>query len=48
MKAGINSPLALAESYPSASNTWKAVGTNAVAGGPGEKFTVQAYAVCSS
>ncbi|MGN6217101.1 MAG: hypothetical protein ACTHN7_09130 [Solirubrobacterales bacterium] len=48
VKAGINSPLALVESYPSASNTWKVVGTNTVAGGSGEKFTVQAYVVCSS
>jgi hypothetical protein len=48
VKAGITSPLALVESYPSASNTWKVVGTNALAGGSGEKFTVQAYAVCSA
>jgi hypothetical protein len=47
-KSGITSPLAIAESYPSASNTWKVVGTNTVAGGSGEKFTVQAYVVCSA
>jgi hypothetical protein len=47
-KSGITTPVVLVESYPSASNTWKATGTNVVAGGSGDKFTVQAYAVCSA
>jgi hypothetical protein len=47
-KAGITTPVALVESYPSSSNTWKVVGTNTVAGSSGEKFTVQAYVVCSA
>jgi hypothetical protein len=47
-KSGIATAVVLAESYPSASNTWKVTGTNVAAGGSGEKFTVQAYAVCSA
>jgi hypothetical protein len=47
-KSGITTPVMLVESYPSAGNTWKATGTNSVVGGSGEKFTVQAFAICSA
>jgi hypothetical protein len=47
-KSGIPTPVVLTESYPSASNTWKVTGTNNTAGGSGDKFTVQAYVVCSA
>jgi hypothetical protein len=38
----------LAESYPSASDTWTAVGTVIAAMSGGNKISVTAYAVCSS
>jgi hypothetical protein len=42
------SDMALAESYPSASNTWKAVGTVIHDMDNGERMIVEAYAVCSA
>ncbi len=40
--------LVLAESYPSATNTWKAVGTVTANLSGGQKLVVEAYAVCSA
>jgi hypothetical protein len=42
------SSLTLAESYPSASNTWKAVGTVTNNLGSGQRLLVEAYVVCSA
>jgi hypothetical protein len=42
------SSFVLSESYPSASNTWKAVGTIIKDLGTGQKMVVEAYAVCSA
>ena len=40
--------LSLDQSYPSASNEWKAVGTVTANLSGGQKLVVEAYAVCSS
>jgi hypothetical protein len=42
------SQFVLSESYPSASNTWKAVGTIISSLSSGQRMGVEAYAVCSA
>jgi hypothetical protein len=43
-----NNAATLSESYPSAANTWKGVGTVTATLSGGNKIAVEAYAVCSA